>query len=436
MLHRALAPRDLVECRARSRLDRHTPPRLHLSLFACEIRLGGGTHGFFSDALCADAAVWWRRTLVAEAAALGLVYRRTLGGETSYVESPLWLGIPFVRPIVVAQVMALAGLAAWVALVQSDPPTTGPLADPRAVTARPRSFTARPPSAPRRRAPSWRVPRTRAPRGIAAGRRPLGVRARARRRLASAGVPRARAARRRRGRLRRGRLGGGGDFPRAPSDDMSDHLFERPTRFAAPPCVSSPAATTYAQFAARAARSQAPEDFADDFGRSVLRECYDDVSVLDAHRRAAYAAAERDGAARACARDARAPRGGARAPRAPSRARRARAALADATMGRRRGARRWHRLSDENFFSDRVREQQNIMPAYRSWWCAGARRTWIRARPHLARAVPGRYAAIELTDGVVTRPTAECPSGARSRSAWRPPSTRRCTPTRATRPGC
>jgi hypothetical protein len=70
-------------------------------------------------------------THVVGAAALGLVYRRTLGGETSYVDSPLWLGIPFVRPIVVAQVMALAGLAAWVALVQSDPPTTGPLADPR-----------------------------------------------------------------------------------------------------------------------------------------------------------------------------------------------------------------------------------------------------------------------------------------------------------------
>jgi hypothetical protein len=114
---------------------------------------------------------------------------------------------------------------------------------------------------------------------------------------------------------------------------MSDHVFDRPTLFAAPPCVARPAATTYAQFAARAARSH-PEDFADDFGRSVLRECYDDVSVLDAHRPSAYAAAEATALARVRARRARAARVSAARDWAPSERAAPRAALADTRMGR------------------------------------------------------------------------------------------------------
>ena len=114
---------------------------------------------------------------------------------------------------------------------------------------------------------------------------------------------------------------------------MSDHLFDRPTLFAAPPCVSRPAATTYAQFAARAARSH-PEDFADAFGQSVLRECFDDVSVLDAHRPSAYAAAEATALSRVRARRARAAQVSAARDWAPSERAAPRAALADARMGR------------------------------------------------------------------------------------------------------
>lgn len=51
---------------------------------------------------------------------LMIVYWYTLvrGSDTSYMSSPLWLGLPFVPHIVLLQVVSFIGLFAWVGVVQ------------------------------------------------------------------------------------------------------------------------------------------------------------------------------------------------------------------------------------------------------------------------------------------------------------------------------